>query len=71
MGYKKEENASQGSFADAAEFGEIIFNCTKGEHSIEALESAGKENLSSKNFSKCFQPIGFFKGNAANFIFSK
>jgi len=40
--------ASQGTFADAAKFGELVFNCTKGEKSVEALRAAGKENLKGK-----------------------
>jgi predicted dinucleotide-binding enzyme len=41
-------NASEGSFADAAAFGELVFNCTAGEHSIAALEMAGAANLAGK-----------------------
>jgi predicted dinucleotide-binding enzyme len=33
--------ASQGTFADAAAFGEIVFNCTNGMGSIDALKSTG------------------------------
>ena len=35
--------ASQGTFADAAAHGEVVFNCTAGEASLAALESAGAE----------------------------
>jgi 8-hydroxy-5-deazaflavin:NADPH oxidoreductase len=42
------DNASEGSFADAAAFGEVVFNCTNGEHSLAALEQAGRENLAGK-----------------------
>lgn len=38
-------NASHGTFADAAAFGEILFNCTAGVASIEALEMTGSDNL--------------------------
>jgi predicted dinucleotide-binding enzyme len=38
---KFEKNASNGTFEEAANFGEIIFNCVKGEFSIAALKSAG------------------------------
>src|SRR6185312_13838273 len=41
-------NASQGTFADAAAFGEIVFNCTKGEGAIDAIKSAGEKNLNGK-----------------------
>ena len=33
--------ASQGTFADAAAFGEILFNCTSGAGSVDALKSTG------------------------------
>ena len=59
---KNGENASQGSFSDAAEFGEIIFNCTKGEHSIQALEAAGKDNLASKILVDVSNSLDFSKG---------
>jgi predicted dinucleotide-binding enzyme len=42
------EGASQGTFADASAFGELVFNCTKGGASIDALEAAGSENLAGK-----------------------
>ena len=41
-------NALYGSFMNAAEFGEIIFNCTPGPSSVEALRTAGERNLSGK-----------------------
>ena len=40
--------ASEGSFADAAAFGELAFNCTSGLHSLQALEAAGREALAGK-----------------------
>ena len=40
--------AWEGSFADAAAFGELVFNCTAGEHSIAALERADASNLAGK-----------------------
>jgi 8-hydroxy-5-deazaflavin:NADPH oxidoreductase len=42
------DGASEGSFADAAAFGELIFNCTSGMHALEALEAAGRDNLAGK-----------------------
>ena len=41
-------NASEGSFADAAAFGELVVNCTAGQHSLEALEQAGRDSLAGK-----------------------
>src|SRR5205085_1505438 len=40
--------ASQGTFADAASHGEIIFNCTAGGVSLDALMLAGANNLRGK-----------------------
>ncbi|HLN58145.1 MAG TPA: NAD(P)-binding domain-containing protein, partial [Thermoanaerobaculia bacterium] len=37
--------ASHGTFADAAAFGEIVFNCTSGAGSLDALKAAGAANL--------------------------
>jgi 8-hydroxy-5-deazaflavin:NADPH oxidoreductase len=41
-------HASVGSFANAAEFGEILFNCVHGAFALQALQSAGAENLKDK-----------------------
>jgi len=41
-------NALYGTFKNAAEFGEIIFNCTLGLASLSALNQAGAENLKGK-----------------------
>jgi hypothetical protein len=35
-------------FADAAAHGELVFNCTNGNASLEALNAAGAENLAGK-----------------------
>jgi predicted dinucleotide-binding enzyme len=35
-------------FADAAAHGELVFNCTNGNTSLEALGQAGEENLAGK-----------------------
>lgn len=42
------QQALYGTFMNAAAFGEIIFNCTLGMASLEALEQAGAENLNGK-----------------------
>ncbi|HEX8825775.1 MAG TPA: NAD(P)-binding domain-containing protein [Archangium sp.] len=54
--------ASQGTFADSAAFGEILFNCTLGSGSIEALEAAGKQNLKGKILLDLSNPLDFSKG---------
>jgi 8-hydroxy-5-deazaflavin:NADPH oxidoreductase len=40
--------ASTGTFADAVGVGEVVFNCTRGTNSLEALEAAGARNLEGK-----------------------
>src|SRR5919109_5618254 len=42
------QHALYGTFKNAAAFGEIIFNCTLGSASLEALRQAGAENLKGK-----------------------
>src|SRR5262245_15102524 len=37
-----------GTFADAAAFGEFVFNCTQGASSLAALRAAGASNLEGK-----------------------
>jgi predicted dinucleotide-binding enzyme len=54
-GYK----AQAGSFSNAAQFGEVIFNCTNGTHSIEALEKAGEEHLANKILVDIANPLDF------------
>ena len=56
------KGASQVTFADAVKFGEIIFNCTNGKVSIEALNLAGKENLKEKILIDLSNPLDFSKG---------
>ena len=59
---KNGANASQGTFADVAKFGELILNCTKGEVALEALKSAGEENLKGKVLIDVSNPLDFSKG---------
>ena len=48
-------NASQGTFAEVASFGEILFNCTSGMAALEALKLAGASNMSGKGCRRAFQ----------------
>jgi predicted dinucleotide-binding enzyme len=54
--------ASKGTFADAATFGEIVFNCTAGSASLEALRLAGNENLRGKLLIDLSNPLDFTHG---------
>jgi len=50
-------NALYGTFMNAAEFGEIIFNCTLGSASLDALNMAGAANLKDKILIDTANPI--------------
>jgi predicted dinucleotide-binding enzyme len=54
--------ASEGTFADAAAFGELVFNCTAGMHSLAALEAAGPTNLAGKVLVDVANPLDFSQG---------
>lgn len=53
---------SAGTFADAAAFGELVFNCTAGAASLQALEAAGADNLADKILLDLSNPLDFSKG---------
>jgi predicted dinucleotide-binding enzyme len=56
------DGASHGTFADAAAFGELVFNCTAGTVSLDALDAAGEENLSGKILVDVANALDFSKG---------
>jgi predicted dinucleotide-binding enzyme len=55
-------SAAHGTFADAAEAGEIVFNCTSGAGSLDALEAAGAERLAGKVLVDVANPLDFSGG---------
>jgi predicted dinucleotide-binding enzyme len=55
-------NASNGTFEEAASFGEILFNCTGGGVSLEALKLAGEKNLNGKILIDLANTLDFSKG---------
>lgn len=54
--------ASQGTFADAAAFGEVLFNCTAGTVSLQALKAAGAAHLRDKILIDVANPLDFSAG---------
>jgi predicted dinucleotide-binding enzyme len=54
--------ASAGTFADAAAHGELVFNCTLGMGSLEAVAAAGAANLNGKVLIDVSNPLDFSKG---------
>jgi predicted dinucleotide-binding enzyme len=65
---KNNGKASAGTFADAAAFGEIIFNCTSGAASVEALKMAGEANIKGKIIVDIANPLDFGKGAPPSLI---
>lgn len=53
------EAAHGGSFAEAAAAGELVFNCTAGGASLEALDAAGADNLAGKTLVDVANPLDF------------
>jgi predicted dinucleotide-binding enzyme len=56
------EGAREGSFADAAAHGELVFNCTAGTASLDALRAAGEEELRGKVLVDVANPLDFSRG---------
>jgi 8-hydroxy-5-deazaflavin:NADPH oxidoreductase len=56
------DRASNGDFADAAAFGELLFNCTGGMVSVAALEQAGEDNVNGKVVIDVSNPLDFSQG---------
>lgn len=54
--------ASEGTFADAAGFGELVINATAGAASLEALEMAGAEQLAGKVLIDVANPLDKSRG---------
>ena len=59
---KSGARASAGTFADAAAFGELVFNCTNGAAALDALEMAGRDNLRGKVLVDVTNALDFSKG---------
>jgi len=54
-----QKHALIGTFANAAEFGEVIFNCTLGTASLEALNQAGAANMRGKILIDTSNPLDY------------
>jgi 8-hydroxy-5-deazaflavin:NADPH oxidoreductase len=54
--------SSEGSFEEAAVHAEIIFNCTSGTGSVEALNAASARNLDGKVLIDVANPLDFSRG---------
>ena len=56
------ENASVGSFGEAARFGEVVFICSSGAAALEAIALAGAENFAGKTVIDVTNPLDFSEG---------
>lgn len=54
--------ARNGTFREAALFGEVVVNATSGEGSLAALDAAGDENLAGKVLIDVSNPLDFSRG---------
>jgi len=54
--------ASQGTFSDAAAFGDVLINATSGDGTPHAVEAAGAANLSGKVLIDVSNPLDFSNG---------
>ncbi|HEY5902929.1 MAG TPA: NAD(P)-binding domain-containing protein [Anaerolineales bacterium] len=59
------QHALFGTYANAAEFGELIFNCTLGTASLDVLRSAGAQNLKGKILIDTANPLDYSTPNWA------
>jgi 8-hydroxy-5-deazaflavin:NADPH oxidoreductase len=59
---KARRGASQGTFTDAAEFGEIVFVCLRGDVSLSVLRSIGASKLKRKIVVDISNPLDVSKG---------
>jgi predicted dinucleotide-binding enzyme len=55
-------NASQGTFTDAAAFGELVFVCLKGEIALDVVKSVGDQRLKGRVVVDVSNPLDFSKG---------
>jgi len=54
--------ASQGTFDDAAKFGDVVFLCTKGEITMDVIKMIKPESLKGKAVADITNPLDFSKG---------
>jgi 8-hydroxy-5-deazaflavin:NADPH oxidoreductase len=56
------DNANEGSFEDAAIYGDLVFLCLNGEHALEALSSFDRHHLDGKIVVDITNPLDFSQG---------
>ena len=56
------------TFSDAAAFGEIVINVSKGENTVDVIKAAGSANLKNKILIDISNPLDFSKGMPPSLI---
>jgi len=64
---KHQKSAHAGTFADAANYGDIVINCVKGEHALAMVESIAT-NLANKILIDLSNPLDFSNGMPPSLI---
>jgi 8-hydroxy-5-deazaflavin:NADPH oxidoreductase len=59
---QKNPDVKLATFADAAAWGEMVINVSKGEHTLDVIEAAGISNLGDKILIDISNPLDFSKG---------
>ena len=60
--YRQADNIALSTFNEAAAGAEVVFNCTSGQASLEALKQAGESSLSGKLLIDIANPLDFSQG---------
>ena len=68
--HKQHSEIGVGTFAEAAAYGEMVFNCTSGMASLSALTDAGETNLNGKILVDVANAFDFSKGMPPTFSVS-
>ncbi|MDB5563099.1 MAG: hypothetical protein JWN11_2517 [Hyphomicrobiales bacterium] len=62
VAFKVRAGGRAGAFSDAAAHGDVLFNCTRGDATIDVLHQAGEANLGEKVLIDVANPLDFSKG---------
>ena len=60
--------ASQGTFADAAAYSEMVFLCTKGEATLQVIRTVGADNFGEKVVVDVSNPLDFSGGKSPTLL---
>jgi predicted dinucleotide-binding enzyme len=66
--HKQHQNIRLGTFADAAQFGSILFLCTSGGGTLEAIKLAGTKHFSGKPLVDISNPLDFSRGTPPSLV---